>query len=187
MNCNDVQRAVMESAGELPAAVQDHLRGCAPCRDHARLCAVLLSAEETPAPAAALDRAVREAAHRRLRRPRWRVLLPWRRPGLVAAAAAVVLVAVIAGLTRVAPERPGGSVARMAGQVTARIHTWASADVELAAIEGGLDAMVAELGDTGPVADLQEGASAGAENWDPLTELEFDLYFESQDLQETDG
>ena len=93
----------------------------------------------------------------------------------------------IAGLALPASPPAAPAVARLDGAPHENAPTWAAAQEELAAIEGGLDAMVAELDLASPALDVEGTATAGGEWWDSLMELEFDVYFESQDLPETDG
>jgi len=186
MNCKDAQQAMMEGEGEPAAAVRAHVEACADCREFAQLWAALLAADLTPTPAPALDRLVLTAAHRRLRPPRWRL---FRSPRLLAlaAAAAIVVAAVIAGLALLASPPAAPPVARLNGAPHENAPTWAAAQEELAAIEGGLDAMVAELDLASPALDIEGSAAPGGEWWDSLMELEFDVYFESQNLPQTDG
>jgi|GEM_PF-2917354 len=185
MNCMDVERAIVELGAEVPGAIHEHVAGCAACRQFAALHQVLLADVTEPAPAAALDARVRTAARRRLRRG-------WRRvPGgwgvWLAAAAAVVLVGVpwVLNGPRQAGTAPGARAA--APPPASGFHSWAVAQVDLTAIEDGLEAALAELGSLGAQGQTPNGSLEADEPWDPLMELEFDVYFESQDLRPAGG
>jgi hypothetical protein len=61
------------------------------------------------------------------------------------------------------------------------------AQADLAYIEDELEAAVAELGGLGAQRPASDGSGAGADPWDALMELEFDVYFESQNLRQAGG
>jgi len=186
MHCNTVERAILEHGGDLPDAMREHVAGCSSCQEFARLQQAMLDQDAGPEPSPALDRAVLKAAHRRLRHG-WR-LLPHLQPVYrVAAAAALVLVGAVCMLLRrdPAPVQPGTVVTNVPQAVEA--HRWAGAQVDLEVIEGGLDAALAELGDTGTAVSGRNAALDSGESWDALMELEFDAYFESENLRQAGG
>lgn len=188
MNCIDVERAIVELGDEVPDAIRGHVSGCPACRQFAVLHQVLLVEVAGPVPAAALDARIRAAAHRRLGRG-WRVLRRGRPAWLAAAAAAVV---VCAGVTWIlGGPRPAGPLAAGRGPIALRpaagLHSWAVAQADLSAIEDGLEAALAELGSLGVQGPAASGSVDSDEPWDPLMELELDVYFESQNLRPAGG
>jgi hypothetical protein len=182
MDCNTAQASILEQGADLSEAVREHLAGCHSCREFARLQQLLLDQEPGAGPAPALDRAVLDTAHRRLRRG-WQFLASWR-PAYRAAAAAVLAAGALYVLQQPRPQAPLSS-----DPLAAAVRHWAGAQVDLEVIEGGLDAAVAELGSMDPPAAGQEPAldADRAESWDGLMELEFDLYFASEYLQQAGG
>lgn len=185
MNCDASERAILEHGEDVPATVREHLVRCPACQDFARLQQALLGHAPGAGPSAALDRAVLTAAHRRLRRGGWR--LPPLRFAYRAAAAALVLVAAVGLLSRRRPAAsPPEAVAPVRPPVVATRH-WAGAEVDLEVIEGGLDAALAELGSVGAPVRGADADAGSTELWDALMELEFDVYFESENLRQAGG
>jgi anti-sigma-K factor RskA len=185
MDCNTAERALVEHGGDLPDAVREHVAGYPSCRDFARLQQALLEQDAGAAPSAALDRAVVEAAHRRLRRS-WRHL-PRLRLVLRAAAAVLVLAATLSLLLRRRADRPPTVPLATAASPTVEARHWAGAEVDLEVIEGGLDADIAELGTVDAPGHGSGAALDSKEPWDALMELEFDVYFESESLRQAGG
>jgi hypothetical protein len=75
----------------------------------------------------------------------------------------------------------------VAAPLAAPLHSWAVAQVDLAVIEDGLDAALAELGGVGMQGQASGNSAEAPDRWDALMELEFDVYFESQNLRQTGG
>ncbi len=185
MDCDASERAILEHGADLPDAVREHVARCPACQEFGRLQQALLGQTLSSGPSAALDRAVRRAAHRRLRRGGWR--LPPLRWVYRAAAAALVLVAAVGLLSRLRPAvSPQEAVAALRPPVVAPRH-WAGAEVDLEVIEGGLDAALAELGSVGAPVRGAAADAGSSELWDALMELEFDVYFESENLRQAGG
>ncbi|NLF16991.1 MAG: hypothetical protein GX595_07010 [Lentisphaerae bacterium] len=186
MNCDAVQRLLLEAPDTLPEGVREHLAGCAACRQASACIGWLHGAPMSPGPSPALDGAVLAAARARLglrRRRGWSLA----GPRLWAVAAALALVAgLLAGLVLIGsrPARPG--LLEAAGRTSGRVWTWATAQGQWSAIEIGLDAMVAELDGALPSPSAPAG-SAGSDGWDDLTRLEFSVYMESQHLGQAGG
>jgi hypothetical protein len=185
MDCNTVERAILEHGTDLHDAAREHVSGCPSCQEFARLHRALLEQGAGAGPSPALDRAVLEAAHRRLRRG-WRWLPPLRNVYRAAAAALVLAVALGILGRRWAATRPQESVAGATPQ-SAAAHHWAGAQVDLEVIEGGLDAALAELDTMGASAPGEDASFDSRESWDALMELEFDAYFESECLRQAGG
>lgn len=171
----------------MPAAVSEHLAGCAACRQAAACIGLLQGVPWSPAPTAALDDAVLAAARQRLgpRRQRGWSLEDHR---LWAVAAGVALVAgLLAGLVRLNSRPAGPGLLSTAGRTSGRVLTWAAAQGQWSAIEGDLDAMVAELDGSLPKPSTTAGGGMAADGWDDVTTLEFGLYIESQNLGQAGG
>ncbi|MDD4540479.1 MAG: hypothetical protein PHT80_15830 [Lentisphaeria bacterium] len=106
MKCDDVELEVVSSAGELSAAVREHLGQCAACERFARMQALALGEPGDAAqPSVALDRRVLAAVHERMAgQRRWQRLLRVGGGMLVPLAVAALL---LLGLwLRLPPETP---------------------------------------------------------------------------------
>jgi hypothetical protein len=185
MNCDAVERALLEEGADLSAAVREHLQTCRACQHFAHLQQALLDHAASVVPAPALEQAVLAAAHRRLRRG-WRRVPPLRSV-LRAAAAALVLLGAIGLWSRQRQTPPAAATA--APQVTSAAagQHWAGAQEDLQVIEDGLEAALAELGTAGTPARGTDADVGSKELWDALMELEFDVYFESESLRQAGG
>ncbi len=182
MHCRDVEKAILQQGAAGDAAMRGHLAGCPSCRQFARLHQALLEGDLGPEPVPALDERVREAARQRLQRG-WR-LLSGRQAAALAACAALILGGVL--WLAAAGRRPSQGAVETAEAAPAP-RMWAHAQADLASIEEGLDAAVAELGGLGAPSASPGGAADAGDVWDALMELEFDVYFETQNLWQTGG
>ena len=185
MDCNAVERAIVEHGVAVPEAVHEHLRSCPSCQEFARVQQVALSHVPDAAPSPTLDQAVLAAGHRRLRRG-WR-RLPAARAWYRAAAAALLLAGGLGLWLRQRPPTAPSLGGAPGADLVVQPRHWAGAQVDLEAIEGGLEAALAEMGTLGTPARGADAEVDSQERWDALTELEFDVYFESEALRQGGG